>query len=241
MTQDTGFPKIIRLGLTGLLVSFADRLSEPANRAALALGAAIEAEAWDGVAETAPTLASLYLRVDPGRADPDALRAKINALLASRDWLAAPLPSGRKLWRVPCAFGGVQGPQLAEAAALAGCSEAEAITEITRDPVRVLTIGFAPGQPYLGTLPPAWNIPRQIDLTPMVPSGALVVALRQLIIFTAPSPTGWRQIGQTGFQGFRPEAEPAIALRPGDEIQVSAASLDVIEDGDGGVRWELLP
>lgn len=239
--QDSTFPKITRLGLSGILVSFADHLSEAANRAALALGAAVEAEAWEGVAETAPTLASLYLRVDPERADPDALSEKLRALTTSRDWLSASLPSGRKLWRVPCVFGGTYGPQFAEAADLAGCSEDEAIAQITSVPVRVLTIGFAPGQPYLGTLPETWDIPRQTELTPLVPTGALVVALRQLIVFTADSPTGWRQIGQTGFRGFQPEADSAIALRPGDEIQFSAASPTILEKADGGVQWQPLP
>ena len=54
-----GFPAIRTLGLTGLLVSFADRLSEPANRAALAFRAAVEAAGIPGVEETSTSLASV--------------------------------------------------------------------------------------------------------------------------------------------------------------------------------------
>ncbi|MEM8958696.1 MAG: allophanate hydrolase subunit 1 [Pseudomonadota bacterium] len=217
-------PRISRLGLSGLLVSFADQLSDPANRAALALGAAVEAEAWPGVVETAPSLASLFVRVDPEAADPAEIEIRLRTLAGARDWRAAPLPAGRRLWRVPCIFGGTAGPQLVEAAELAGASEAEAIAQLTAAPVRVLALGFSPGQPYMGTLPEAWDIPRQTALTREVPVGALVVAVRQLILFTAPSPTGWRHVGQTGFRGFDAGRDPAILLRPGDEVQLEAVA-----------------
>lgn len=213
-------PRITRLGLTGLLVQFADRLSDPANRGALALREAVESAAWPGVAETAPSLAALFVRVDPRLADPAEIETKLRSLTAERDWTAEPLPTNRRLWRIPCSFGGAAGPQLGEAAALAGVGERDAIAQLSEAPLRVLALGFAPGQPYLGTLPKKWDIPRQTALTRAVPTGALVIALRQLIIFTAPSPTGWRQIGQTAFRGFRPHDEPPILLRAGDEVQL---------------------
>ncbi|MCR9088063.1 MAG: allophanate hydrolase subunit 1 [Rhodobacteraceae bacterium] len=235
-------PRIARLGLSGLLVSFADRLSDPANRAALALRAAVEAEAWPGVVETAPSLASLFVRVDPEVTDPAEIEDRLRTLATARDWTAAPLPAGRRLWRVPCAFGGTAGPQLAEAADLAGVSAEAAIAQLTAAPVRVLTLGFSPGQPYMGTLPETWDIPRQTELTREVPVGALVVAVRQLIIFTAPSPTGWRHIGQTGFRGFQPQSPTPILLRAGDEVQlipVDPGALDGL-DPPGGTS-EALP
>ena len=42
------FPRIAPVGLTGLIVQFADHLSEPANRAAIAFRAALEREGWAG-------------------------------------------------------------------------------------------------------------------------------------------------------------------------------------------------
>ena len=180
----------------------------------------MEAEAWPGVVETAPSLASLFVRIDPETADPADIEERLRALAGARDWGRAPLPEGRRLWRVPCAFGGSAGPQLTEAAALAGVPEETAIAELTAAPLRVLALGFSPGQPYLGTLPEAWDIPRQTELTREAPVGALVVAVRQLILFTAASPTGWRRIGQTGFRGFDPGRDPAILLRPGDEVRL---------------------
>ena len=239
------FPQIKLMGVTGVLVRFADRLSEPANRAALAYRAAVEAEGWSGVLETTTALASAFLRIDPISADPRDIATRAEALARGRDWTGMPLPTGRTLWRIPCAWGGRLGPDLADAAALAGLSEADAIAQLSRARTRVLTLGFAPGQPYLGELPPAWDLPRREALQ-NVPGRSLLLAVRQLIIFTAPAPTGWRHVGQTGFAPFAPDAPEAVPLRPGDEIEFPVASEEEIEahlalgDGLGGAVAEPL-
>lgn len=243
----TDAPLIRTLGLSGLLVTFARALNPAANRAALALRAAVEAEGWPEVAETTSSLTSVFLRVDLLAGDMAALETRLRALVDSRDWGAAPLPSGRRLWRIPVTLEGTGAPQLDEAAALAGMTAAEARASIAAARVRVLTIGFAPGQPYMGELPEAWNIPRQEGLTAQVPRGALVVAIRQLIIFSGPTPTGWRHIGQTGFHCFRPDAADPFPLAPGDEVTfdvVRPDRLEALKAGDplgGGATVEALP
>ena len=67
------WPVIRRVGLSGLLVTFAARMSEPANRAALALRAAIDAEGWEGVTETSTSLVSTFIAVDLAAKDPEEL------------------------------------------------------------------------------------------------------------------------------------------------------------------------
>ena len=214
--QSPDWPRIAPVGLTGLLVRFADHLTEPANRAALAFRAAVETENWPGVEETSSSLCSSFIRFDPLFLPHADLTARLRALLETQDWYSTAPPVGRRFWRIPTLYGA---PQLAQAAALAGQSEAEAIATLSTARTRVLTLGFAPGQPYLGELPPAWNIPRQSTITPQVPAGALVVAVRQLVLFANPSPTGWRHIGQTAFRCFRPEKPEPFTLRAGDEVQ----------------------
>lgn len=241
------YPAIRDVGLTAKLVSFADVFSESANRAALAFRAALAAEAWEGVAETATSLTSVFVRFDPFVLSHDEIAARLSALLAGADWFAAPLPAGRKLWRIPVVIGGAHGPQFQDAARAAGLDPEAARGQIASARVRVLTIGFAPGQPYMGQLPPAWDIPRMTELNPRVPGGSLVVAIRQLIIFAGPAPTGWRHIGQTAFSCFRPGSERPFALTPGDEVsfaEIAADELDHIratdESGDGGATVEVL-
>ena len=212
------YPLIRRAGLNGLLVSFAGSLSEPSNRAALAFRSAVDALSLDGVAETMASLASVFVRFDPSLLPHSVLEARLQDLLTAQDWSLAALPAGRRFWRVPTVYGTELAPQLAEAADAAGMTEAQAIDSLGSARVRVLTIGFAPGQPYLGSLGPEWDLPRQTGLTPKVPRGALVQAIRQFVLFATSAPTGWRHVGQTGLTLFEPEAAHPFALRPGDEM-----------------------
>ncbi|MDJ0626735.1 MAG: carboxyltransferase domain-containing protein [Rhodobacter sp.] len=242
------FPVIRDVGLTGILVTFSDTLTEAANRAALAFRAAVEAEGWPGVEETATSLTSVFLRFDPLTLEHDVFTGRLQGLIADRDWPAVPLPEGRSLWRIPVTLGGSYGPQFEEAAQAAGLSPEDAEASIAAARIRVLTIGFAPGQPYMGQLGPEWDIPRLTELTPRVPQGALIAAIRQLIIFQRPAPTGWRHIGQTAFRCYRPGTPEPFPLTPGDEVtfrligpEEYEAILDSDGTGDGGATREVLP
>lgn len=237
----TGVPVIRPLGEAALLVEFAPRLTEAANRAALAFRAAVEAAGWAGVTETASTLKSVVVAFDPLDLPHDALTCRLQALLAEQDWTAAPLPAGRRLWRLPAVFGGRHGPALEEAADLAGLTPDAAVAEVVSARLRVLALGFAPGQPYLGLLPPHWDLPRRTELTPRLPAGAVVVAVRQITLFTAPTPTGWRQIGQAAVRLFDPDAARPVLLAPGDEVAFDPVPPEVFEGLDpAGLRVEAL-
>lgn len=244
----TVFPRLAPIGMTGMLVTFSGILTESANRAALAFRAALVRESWPGVEETSATLTSVFVRFDPLHLSHAALGARLRDLLASADWLAAPLPGGRRRWRIPTVYGGEAGPQLAEAAGHTGMAPQDAAADLSAARVQVLTIGHGPGQPYLGVLPPAWNLPRQSALTARVPEGALVVAIRQLVLFSAPGPTGWRHVGQTAFRCFSPDADDPFALRPGDEATFHAVTPETMAAirrdpaaGNGGATCEALP
>ena len=243
----SGYPRITTVGLSGILVTFAERMDNAANRAALSFRAAVDAQGWPEVRETTMSLVSVYLVIDLVSEDIQAITERIAALLETNDWYAAPLPQGRTLWHVPTVYGTDLAPQLEEAAEVAGLDPDEAIRQLSTSRVRVLTIGFAPGQPYLGELDPVWNIPRQQALTKSVPSGALVVAIRQLVVFTSATPTGWRHVGQTAFRTFRQNDSQPFALTPGDELvfpQITRAEYDRItaqdSTGNGGAEREAI-
>ncbi len=219
-----------------MLVTFADKMNEPANRAALAFRAAVDQQEWPDVIETSTSLVSTYLEVNLALTPLQGIVEQLQDLLKSRDWYQAALPNGRSLWHVPTVYGTDLAPQLEEAAALADVDPDTAIRQISSSRVRVLTIGFAPGQPYMGELSETWNIPRQKGLTKAVPPGALVIAIRQIIVFTNAAPTGWRHIGQTAFGTFLPQTPRPFTLAPGDELifpSVDRASFDQINDSSG--------
>ncbi len=240
------FPKIAPIGLTGIVVTFAGAMGDRANMAAIAFRATLDAEDWPEISETSSTLVSTFLAVDLVDTPFEDLRARLIALLASKDWYSAALPSGRKLWTLPTCFGTKRAPQLDEAAQAAGLTAKQALTSLANSRPRVITLGYAPGQPYLGPLDPEWNIPRQSELTPQVPAGALVVAIQQFVLFTAPMPTGWRHVGQTAFLPFDAHRDTPVLLTPGDEIRfapIEEAELTALEATDslGGATWEALP
>jgi len=222
-------PQVSPHGLDALVVRFGSRMSEPANRAALAFRASLDREGWLGVEETASALTSVFVRFDPRSVSHAEMTRRLDDHIARTEWTTADLGAERRLWRIPTVYGGAHGPQLEDAARLVGVSAEAAIRELSSTPVRVLAIGFAPGQPYLGELPGHWAIPRQSGLTPEVPEGALTTAICQFVLFANPSPTGWRHIGQTAFRCFRPEAEDPFPLRPGDEALFEAVPPDALD------------
>ena len=213
--MDEGFPLIAPEGLDRMVIRFAPRMDMAANRAARAFRARLEIEGWPGVEETTVALVSVQVRFDPRVLPHATLRDLLAARLAQG---IAALQAGARRWSIPCAYGGDHGPDLADAAALAGVSVDRAVQELSSE-VEVLAIGFAPGQPYLGELAPHWALPRRSTLNPQVPQGALVTAVRQFVLFANPSPTGWRQVGLTGFACFRPGEPDPFPLAPGDRVR----------------------
>lgn len=249
LAGETGdLPRVVPMGLGGILVQLSDRLDDAANRRALALAARIEAEvgtgALAGVEEAAPSLGSVFLRLDPLRADRVAITGRIAELLKDAAGQGT-APSRR--WTIPVAFGGAGGPDLDAVAAELGCSAQAAVEDLTAQGLRVMAIGFAPGLPYMGILPDRWDIPRKAGLTPNVPAAGIVVAVRQVILFPADTPTGWWHVGQSGLRAFRPGAADPFAFRAGDSVRLRAVGpdeLQALREADpegGGARLEVLP
>ena len=225
-------------GVDGYVLRVSEVLTDTANRRAQALAKRLRGAELELV-EVAPSLTSVYVRFDPQRIDRASLVEDLRKIVSE------PIDASetaRRLWTIPTCFEGAAAPQLAEAAGLAGLTEAEAVASICAAELRVLAIGFAPGQPYIGLLPEVWDLPRQTALTDEVPAGALTVAVRQLVLFANRSATGWRQVGRTAFRCFDAGAEVPVALRPGDGIRFTSVPWvefePLLSDPAGGARLE---
>lgn len=239
-------PEALPAGPDGVLLRFGLTPDPMAMVAAQRLAADLADDLPRGAVEIAPALVSVLVRFDPAATGRDLLASD---LLARAGRIAAGSltpPDPARRWTIPACFGGVDGPQLDEVAAALGLSAEAAVRQLCEVELRVLTIGFAPGQPYIGLLPERWNLPRMADLNPRVPAGAVVVAVRQIVMFGADSATGWRQVARTGFRCFRPERDEPVPLRPGDAIRYAPVSASDLEDlaaspdGLGGARLEVL-
>ena len=234
-------PEILPLGLDGVLVRFALRFDAGANRAARRLAATLEAHPLPGQIECVSALASTLVRFDRTATTRAAVEEALNARL--RDIQSTSTPPER-VWTIPASFGGDNGPQLAQVAQIAGLGEAALVEQLCETPLDVLAIGFAPGQPYLGLLPENWDMPRLSALTPEVPAGAIVTAIRQIVLFANASPTGWRWLGRCAFRPFQLHAANPVPLRAGDGVHFAPIDQDALRaieatgDPMGGARLE---
>ncbi|WP_169739541.1 5-oxoprolinase subunit B family protein [Thioclava pacifica] len=238
-------PELLPAGADGVLVRFALSPDPVAMAAAQGFERALEEAPLAGVIEVAPALVSLLLRFDPVQMRRADLIATLRPMAERAAREAGHLPDPIRRWQIPAAFGGENGPELAPIARALGLNETTAVEQISKADLRVLAIGFFPGQPYLGLLPERWNLPRLPELVPSVPAGAVVVAVRQIVLFGAASATGWRQVARAHFRCFDPARTEPMPLRAGDAIRfvpVSAGELAALDtpDGMGGARLEHL-
>jgi KipI family sensor histidine kinase inhibitor len=243
----TDTPEIVALGLDSLIIRFSLVPSDQTIRIVQDFQRLLEAAKIVGLRESATALASVIVTFDRIQISRDAMIDTLRDLFSVQSSNAIARTTPSRIWHIPVAFGGDYGPQLHQASEMVGFSEKEAVENITNADLSVLSIGFAPGQPYIGLLDNVWNIPRQTELTPQVPAGALVVAVRQLVLFANPSVTGWRQVGYTAFRPFDIKRAEPFALALGDGMRFhmvshnEMAALDLAnDDGLGGARCEVV-
>jgi KipI family sensor histidine kinase inhibitor len=152
--------------------------------------AAVRARDWPGIVDVVLAYQSAAVFADPGRIDLDVLEAGLRGL--------TPAPEGRgpgRLIRLPILY---DGPDLAEVARRRGLTTAEVIAHHCGHEYRVFAIGFLPGYPYLGYLPPALSgLPRRKSPRVLVPAGSVAIAGRQTGVYPQDSPGGWHLLGRT--------------------------------------------
>ncbi|MGQ9902881.1 MAG: 5-oxoprolinase subunit PxpB [Anaerolineae bacterium] len=195
-----------------------------ANRYALALSRAVEAESIAGLEGVVPGIDSVLVRFDPlviSRRDAQARIAKIaQGLAAVAEPVEATAGSVDAVVGIPVEFGGEAGPDLDAVAEMLGLSSQAVVAALCARPWRVMMIGFAQGFPYLGPLPPALHVPRRDTPRARVPAGSVAIAAGMVGIYPAELPGGWHIIGRTALRLFDPlnESRPAL-LQAGDEAR----------------------
>lgn len=240
-------PVILPLGLTSLIVRFGLTARPELTVAVRAFVADLTSDPIAGAAQVAGSLTTVMVEVDGDSAAHARVQEALQKRLDARDWSKVARPDPLRRWTIPIAFGDAYGPDLTKASGAAGLSDTDAVAELCAQEVEVLTLGFAPGQAYLGFLPERWDIPRMSAINPSVPAGALILAIRQVIIFTNENPTGWHHIGQSGFLPFALDRAEPILLRAGDVLRFEAVAssematiLDDNADGLGRAKLEVL-
>lgn len=225
MRIETSSVRFLPAGDTALVVEFGDRIDRELSERVLRLGAQVRAARLTGVIETVATFRSLLVHYDPLRTSNTQLVIAIQGLLDEGGTEAQP----RRLWRIPACYEPACAPDLAEVAERTGLTTAEVIRLHSSCRLHVYMIGFVPGYPYMGDLPPALVLPRRTDPRVRVPAGSIAIATSMTAIYPIESPGGWHLIGTTPVRLFDPGAAQPALLSPGDAVQFEPVSVSELE------------
>ena len=211
--------RIVAAGDAALVVEFADRIDPVVNGTAIALAETIQAAALRGVRDVVSTYRSVAVYFDPLRTDLDELRARVERDAST----ARPVETdGIEPIRVPVCYEGDCAPDLADVAAFAGVSEAEAVRLHTSRVYRVFMLGFVAGFAYMGTVDERIAVPRLPTPRVRVPIGSVGIAGVQTGIYSVSTPGGWRIIGRTPLEPFDLARDEPGLFKPGDAVQFYA-------------------
>jgi len=212
-------PRLHPLGDAALLCELPAPATLAAQQQIWALAA--QAAQWPGVEELLPGMNNLTLTFDRARTSLDELLARV-----TQTWprLKSTAIEGREI-EIPVAYGGDDGPDLADVAAHTGLTPAEVVRRHSEARYVVYFLGFLPGFAFMGGLPPELATPRRSEPRVAVPARSVGIGGEQTGIYPLVSPGGWQLIGRTRLELFDPRAAEPTLLRPGDRVRFVAESI----------------
>lgn len=216
------------LGDSAVVITLGESI-EPAMAArVIAVAAEIARHPPAGVVDVVPAFASIAVFFDPTEAGTfETVRRQVDALVARAE--ATVVSVDVRTVEIPVCYGGEFGPDLGHVAARAQVTEQEAIALHAGAEYLVHAIGFAPGFPYLGGLPPKLATPRRATPRSRVPAGSVGIGGAQTGIYPLEIPGGWNLIGRTPLSLFdAARVEPAL-LRAGDKVRFRAIGREEFE------------
>ena len=206
--------RFLSAGDRAVIVEFGERVDRGLSERVLRLDAIIRSNPPVGIVETVPTFRSLTVYYDPLLTSRGGLQCAIAPLVD----LGENPRAGARRWHVPVCYEGEFAPELAEVARLTGLTPNDVVALHSGTRFHVYMLGFLPGFPYMGDLPPQLALPRRADPRLRVPAGSISIATSLTAIYPYESPGGWHLIGATPIRMFDPErSEPAL-FAPGDAV-----------------------
>ena len=199
-----------------LLVYFGEGISLEAHQGVRKFMGALEREPIAGVRNVQPAFHSVLVDFDPLRVRHAELEAILRERVARFD--ALPLPEPREV-EIPTCYGGEFGPDVEDVARLHDMTVAGVVELHASVIYTAYFLGFVPGFAYLGELPAELATPRLPNPRRAVPAGSVGIADRQTGVYPLATPGGWRIIGRTPIEIFRPDRENMSYLEIGDSVR----------------------
>jgi inhibitor of KinA len=231
--------RFLPVGDRALTIEFGDTIDPRLSRKVLRLDRTIRGVPPKGVVETVPTFRSLLVHYDPLATSRAELERSICGLIDDEDDSA----TAARLWRIPVCYESEFAPDLGDVARSSGLTPAEIVALHSSVRYHVYMLGFLPGFPYMGDLPPRLTLPRRADPRVRVPAGSIAIATTLTAIYPFESPGGWHLIGVTPIRLFDPTRDPPALLSAGDAVQFDPIGVDACAAirkaaGEGGCPIE---
>lgn len=199
--------KFANIGDQGILVYFPDEV------AAFRFTVAMRNAAFDWLIDVVPAYSSVGVFYDTTRIRHNDVRKHLESLDSSRPACS----TTSKLHVIPCCYElQLDLPRVAEHT---GLKPDEVIRLHSDREYTVYAIGFAPGFPYLGYLPPELcGVPRLASPRLRVEPGSVGLTGKQTGIYPEVRPGGWNLIGRTPLTLVDVE-DGYFPLRVGDRVR----------------------
>jgi len=166
----------------------------PDEAAAIRFAAAVRAAGFPWLVDVVPAYATVGVYFDAELANLAAVRSAL-----ARVKLAAAESVPGRLHVIPCCY--EMQLDLARVAEHTGLGPERVIAAHTAVEYTVHAIGFCPGFPYLGYLPPQLTgVPRLLSPRLRVEPGSVGLTARQTGVYPLARPGGWNLIGRTPLQ-----------------------------------------
>lgn len=214
-------PRLLALGDGAWTVEFGHTIDPAINAQVMGLNNLIAQQRNTDpllahVTDVVPTFRSLTVHFDPWRTDAHALGQRLLALAQTGQRSRA---EGRH-WVLPVCFDEDFAPDLPRLCHTKRLSREAVIAGLLSATFRVYLLGFQPGFPYMGGLPPELALPRLPSPRARVPGQSVAIAGEMCAVYPWDSPGGWNLLGRTPVVLFDPAqtGQPAM-LAAGDQVQ----------------------
>ena len=176
---------------------------------------------WPGVIDVVTAYRTAAVFADPEMVELVDLESRLRAVVPGEA-----RQINRRHLVIPVLY---DGADLGDVAAKLNLSTAEVIEQHCQVEYDVFAIGFLPGFPYAGYLPPALaGLARRESPRLRVPAGSVAIAGRQTAIYPSESPGGWHLLGLTPLRIVDPAAG-YFPINAGDRIRFEPISVSEFE------------
>ena len=204
-----------------LLIYFGQQITLDAHDRVRKLLRLLEMEPIVGVRNLHPAYHSVLVKFDPLLRHHDELEDILRRYIGRIENVNLLEP--REV-EIPVCYGGEYGPDLNDVSAIHGMSPEQVIALHSSSIYLVYFLSFVPGFAYLGGLPETLVTPRLATPRRRVLAGSVGIAGNQTGVYPVATPGGWRLLGRTPIEIFRPDRDELSLLSIGDRVRFTPIS-----------------